>query len=395
MQSQDSQTIDDNIATATQPKRAQLGKKEILLLLGILTIGGGALAGGGYWMYSKKGEDTGVKSETSVSKPIETTVNNDPALQFGTPQQQALPPGMTPPVNVVADTQPVDPALAQQQANDEKLLDQRYKSSLIIQGGGNNSVSVGSEGGDASAQKQIPPELQGIFGAMGMNGANKEAQNPQQNVASQGGRFSAGSNIAPSANASHMDNRQYLIMQGKVIDAILVTAVKSDLPGQIIAQVTEPVYGEQGRYQLLPAGTRIFGEYSSNIRYGQAEIAAVWRRAITPQGVQVMLDSPSANGLGIAGIDGGSVNNHFFQTFGTATLLSIIGAGASNTGVSPNDQNNSMSSYRNAALQGFAQQAQNNLQQRANIPPTITIENGHRIKILVAKDLNFSSLYSD
>ena len=201
--------------------------------------------------------------------------------------------------------------------------------------------------------------------------------------------------MAPSANARYIDNREYKILQGKIIHATMLTAVKSDIPGQIIAQVSEPVYGDQGRYQLLPAGTRLFGEYSSMVRYGQAEIAAVWRRAITPQGVEVMLDSPSANGLGIAGIGGGRVNNHFFQTFGTAALLSLIGVGAEVVGAKTSDENNSIANVRNAVYQSFQETAGNTLKDRTSIPPTITVPHGQNIVVIVAKDLDFSRLFSD
>lgn len=390
---EDVEIHDDLSDTKAAPKRA-IDKKTMTSIIGLLATAIFLIGGLLYYKISQKGDEKDL-DKMSVSKPIESDAT-DPSLNFGQPTNP-MPPGM---VNVV-DQKPTEPIIDQaaldEQARNEALLNARYKSGVMITGGG-NGVSVGAEGGDPSAQKQLPPELQAIFGAMGMPEGTSVASNgstPPQSVASQGGRFESGSNIAPSANASHIDSREYLVMQGKVIDAMLLTGVKSDLPGQIIAQVTEPVYGEQGRYQLLPAGTRVFGEYSSNVRYGQAEIAAVWRRAITPQGVQIMLDSPSTNGLGIAGLGGGRVNNHTFQTFGTAALLSLIGAGTSTFGVNSSDRNNSMSEYRNALQESFAESANKVLEQRANIPPTITVKNGTRIKILVAKDLNFTSLFSE
>lgn len=388
--------VKDELAEVKAKPKKSIDKKTFLSIAGLLTLAF-SMIGGLFYLKFGGNHDANKSAEMSVSKPIESDVN-DPALNFGQ-TSNPMPPGM---VNVVAQkpAEPVvDQAALEAQAKEEALLNARYKSNVMITGGGNGISVNGAETADPSSQKQMPPELQAIFGAMGMptgNGAQGGGGSASdQSVASQGGRFSAGSNIAPSANASHIDYRQYMILQGKIVDAMLLTRVKSDLPGQIIAQVTEPVYGEQGRFQLLPAGTRIFGEYSSNVRYGQAEIAAVWRRAITPQGVQIMLDSPSTNGLGVAGLGGGRVNNHTFQTFGTAALLSLIGAGSSNLGTNSSDRQNSMSEYRNAVQQSFADSAKDVLDQRKNIPPTITVENGTRIKILVAKDLNFTSLFSD
>src|SRR5690606_17905415 len=139
------------------------------------------------------------------------------------------------------------------------------------------------------------------------------------------------------------------------------TAVKSDLPSHIIARITSPVYSEQGRNQLLPKGTRLFGQYSSQVNDGQAEIGAVWNRAITPNGVEIMLDSPSTNGLGMAGL-GGKVNNHYARIFSTATLLSIIGARVSNVGVASSDQNNASQTYRTEVANSFGDQADRILQ---------------------------------
>ena len=384
----------DNLESIGSPDRLTVkekkavNKKTLAAIAGILSVGAIALGGIGYFTYSNLSGSTDKFSSASIAKPIE---NSNPELVFNQPT--GLPPGM-PPVNVVAEPQPPQPIQNNEQPDaEDQLRNNRYKSSLVVQGSGGTSVI--SEGSDPSAIKQVPPELQGIFGAMGMGGGASSGQNQPPSVSSQGGRFGGGSDMAPSANARYIDNREYKILQGKIIHATMLTAVKSDIPGQIIAQVSEPVYGDQGRYQLLPAGTRLFGEYSSMVRYGQAEIAAVWRRAITPQGVEVMLDSPSANGLGIAGIGGGRVNNHFFQTFGTAALLSLIGVGAEVVGAKTSDENNSIANVRNAVYQSFQETAGNTLKDRTSIPPTITVPHGQNIVVIVAKELDFSRLFSD
>lgn len=384
--------------------RTPAEKKKAIIILGVALASLAGLGGLGYSMMGSK-KDIISDAGASVTKPVATDAATDPLDFSGRKAMDAPPP--PPNMALAATVAPaVDQAALDAQAQAEALRQARLKSSVIIQDGGSKVSAGAAAQGDTSGLSQMPPELQAIFGAAAAGGAGNGGMGDGQGgsmgssmgggggsrTASQGGRFDMGSNIAPSARANHIEDRQYKILQGKLIRAVLFTDVKSDIPGAITAVVSEPVYGEQGRYQLLPAGTRLYGEYSSEVKYGQAEVAAVWRRAITPQGVQINLDSPSANALGITGLGGGRVNNHFFQTFGTAALLSLIGAGSSTTGASTSDRQNSISAYRDAARQSFADSANNVLKQRANIPPTITISHGTEVIVLVAKDLDFTDL---
>lgn len=287
----------------------------------------------------------------------------------------------------------------EEQARQQALLNARQKSGILVDSNsGNSSNSPNSN----SSLAGVPPELQPLFAGMQSQGNSNNAgagagagnsRISNTTAGTQGGRFdsSTQNNQAPIANASYKADRRMLIQQGKVIDAVLETSVKSDLPSNIIARITNDIYSEQGRNQLLPKGTRLFGQYSSMINDGQTEIAAVWNRAITPNGVEIMLDSPSTNRLGLAGM-GGSVNNHYGRIFGTATLLSLIGAGVSNVGVNGSDQNNASQTYRTEVANSFGDQANTILQRNLSIPPTITVQHGSRIKVLVAKDLDFSTI---
>lgn len=299
-------------------------------------------------------------------------------------------------------------ALQQQQAEQEALareqalLTARQKSGILVDS--NSSKGGNSPNGNADAMAGIPPELQPLFAGMQVQGgqsnqggtgnnANSRIANTTAN--SMGGRFdsSTTNDIAPIAHANYKADRRLLIQQGKVIDAVLETAIKSDLPSNIIARITNDTYSEQGRNRLLPKGTRLFGQYSSMINDGQTEIGAVWNRAITPNGVEIMLDSPSTNGLGMAGL-GGKVNNHYGRIFGTATMLSIIGAGVSNVGVNGSDQNNASQTYRTEVANSFGEQSNSILQRNLSIPPTITVKHGTRIKVLIAKDLDFATIFN-
>lgn len=377
----------------------------------------------GVYLKLQKNKDSRSESgiETAVAKPVVgmdgSNASGMDRFGFGAPQPIPTP---TDPLPIPTEKSPeqleMERQLAEQQqqlamqqeqvrqealAKEQALLNARYKSGILVSENGGKGGGV-SPNGDASAMAGIPPELAPLF--MGMqqqsntNGNQASASNANPRIAnstagSMGGRFdsSTSNQKAPIAHASYKADRRMLIQQGKIVDAVLETAIKSDLPSNIIARVTNDIFGEQGRNRLLPAGTRLFGQYSSIVNDGQAEIGAVWNRAITPNGVEIMLDSPSTNSLGIAGL-GGKVNNHYGRIFGTATLLSVIGAGVSNAGVNSSDQNNASQAYRTEVANSFGNQADRVLQRNLSIPPTITVAHGTRIKVLVAKDLDFSTI---
>lgn len=199
----------------------------------------------------------------------------------------------------------------------------------------------------------------------------------------------ARSTALPTSRANSLGNLDLKILQGKLIDAVMETAINSDLPGMVRAVVSHDLYGESGRTILLPTGTRLVGQYNSAIRKGQARVFLVWNRAIRPDGIEIVLDSGGTDPLGRAGING-KVNNHFWQIFGTSALLSLIGAGAANAGANVSDEFNSISAYREELANSFQDTSSQVLDRYIDIPPTINVKQGTQIKVLVARDLDFS-----
>jgi type IV secretion system protein VirB10 len=182
-----------------------------------------------------------------------------------------------------------------------------------------------------------------------------------------------------------------LIAEGSLIHATLESATNSDLPGYLRASVSEPVYSEDGTQVLVPVGSRLIGQYKSGMLQGQARIFIVWRRLITPNGLSVNLGSAGVDRLGVAGIGADEIDRHFWQRFGTAALLSILGAATANMGVTGVDQQNSASAYREAVSNSFAQSANQSLQQQSTIAPTLKTYQGKPIMVFVAKDLHFAN----
>ena len=170
------------------------------------------------------------------------------------------------------------------------------------------------------------------------------------------------------------------VMQGTIIPAVLETALNSDLPGYARAMVSREVRGFDGRRIVIPRGSRLIGQYKSGLATGQSRAFIVWTRLIRPDGVSIALGSPVMDERGQVGL-GGKVDRHFFQRFGGAMLLSVVGALP--TALSGG---NSYVVSTSSDAQSAAAQA---LQSDAKIAPTIRVPLGTPIQVFAARDLDF------
>jgi len=185
------------------------------------------------------------------------------------------------------------------------------------------------------------------------------------------------------ATAAHIGDLSSTVIEGTLIAGVLETAINSDLPGFTRAIVSEDVRSFDGTEILIPRGSRIIGQYRSGLAIGESRAFVIWTRLILPNGVAIKLGSPVTDTLGRAGL-GGKVDRHFLERFGSAILLSIIGAGAEILAAESGD--NAVVITSSAQAYGVAQTA---LQSSVNIPPTIRIPQGAPIRIFAARDLIF------
>jgi type IV secretion system protein VirB10 len=191
------------------------------------------------------------------------------------------------------------------------------------------------------------------------------------------------------------------ITEGTVIPCTLQTAINSELPGLVVCVVPIDIRGTTGNVVLLDRGTRIVGQIQSGLLQGQNRVFVDWTRAETPDHVVITLDSPGTDELGRAGLPG-AVNNHFWQRFGGALMLTLV-QGALDAGVveAANQGSGGSSSTSQQAALGFVYSAQSNgqsiantaLQNTINIPPTLTKNQGDTVGLIVAHDLDFSDVY--
>lgn len=192
-----------------------------------------------------------------------------------------------------------------------------------------------------------------------------------------------------AVEAKTLSHPEFTIVSGEFLQAVLETAINSDLPGKVRAIVSKPVYAYIGEHILIPSGSRLIGSYSSAVIQGQNRVMVVWNRAILPDGVIVQFDSPSTDSLGRAGQGDDSINTHFFARFSQSALLSLIGAGTATAGVNNQEQYNSAAQYRMAIAQSFQQSAQQSVQGTLAMKPTLHIYQGTAINVFVAQDLSF------
>jgi type IV secretion system protein VirB10 len=179
---------------------------------------------------------------------------------------------------------------------------------------------------------------------------------------------------------------RYVVQAGAVIPAALITGIRSDLPGQVTAQVTENVYDSPtGSYLLIPQGSKLIGTYDSQVSFGQDRVLLVWTRLIMPNGRSIVLERQSgADTQGFAGLED-QVDYHWLRLFAAAALSTVLGVGAE-LGATNND-NAIVQALREGSSNSLNQTGQQVVRRNLNIQPTITIRPGFPVRVIVNRDL--------
>jgi type IV secretory pathway VirB10-like protein len=247
---------------------------------------------------------------------------------------------------------------------------------------------------DSASHEQPPSLASDVAAVAGVSSPSPTRAPAPANATGQGEKtaFLAGQ---PDRRTTSDDRLQaaaspYVLQAGSVIPAALITGLRSDLPGEITAQVTEDVYDSPtGRYLLIPQGSRLIGEYDSQVSFGQSRVLLAWTRLILPNGRSMVLEKDSgADPAGYAGLED-RVDHHWGQLFQAALLSTILGVGAQ-AGASEGDSQ-VLQALREGAANSLNQVGQQVVGKSLDVQPTLNIRPGYPVRVMVTRDLVLQS----
>ncbi|MFR5428392.1 MAG: type IV secretion system protein VirB10 [Parasutterella excrementihominis] len=223
-----------------------------------------------------------------------------------------------------------------------------------------------------------PPSVKGYDSGSGRNSGGKL-----------GGLLSSVS--TPPTSAAMMPDRNLLLPKGTFIDCVLETKLDTTVPGMTSCVIPRDVYSANGRVLLIERGSKAIGEYKGAVENGLNRIFVLWTQIQTPKGVRVNIDSPATDALGGSGM-AGEIDFHWWARFGNALLFTLIQDGFDFAMTKQTENNGGVNYYQNSE-DGMNQIIQEAMRQSGNIPPTLTKNQGERVGIFVARDVDFSKVY--
>jgi type IV secretion system protein VirB10 len=233
-----------------------------------------------------------------------------------------------------------------------------------------------SEVASLSATPTSPPAGATGAAAPGVSGERSQIENYMQP-----------SSMA-ATRAQVLATQRFIIPKGNFLDCTLETAINSELPGMTTCVTAFDIFGADGKVILLERGSKLVGETRGQATQGMSRLFILWTQVRTPTGVVVQLDSPGTDELGRSGVTG-DVNNHFWARFGAALLVSVIDGVIQ--GIAAHQSSSGSTLIVNP--QGGQQVTDDILRNSINIPPTISVNQGSRVQVIVARDVDFRSVY--
>jgi type IV secretion system protein VirB10 len=256
-----------------------------------------------------------------------------------------------------------------------QLAQQAREAKVMFQVGGAGHAESGMPVSQPASQPNGTPNV---------NSTLADDQNQQQHkldFAKQGddsGIYNAHALRAPAS--------PYELLAGTIIPASLITGLNSDLPGQVIAQVTQDLFDSvSGSVLLVPRGARLIGKYDSVVAFGQSRALVVWQRIVMPNGMSVEIDNmPATDTEGYAGLEDG-VDYHTWRLIKGVALSTVLGVG---TQLSVSNSNDDLLTALRQSTQDSVNQAGQQITQRnLNIQPTTTVRPGWPLRVIVSKDI--------
>jgi len=191
----------------------------------------------------------------------------------------------------------------------------------------------------------------------------------------------------PEVNVNSAHGQPFVVFEGSTIDTVLVNRLDGEFAGPVKVMVTNPVYSQDRQHMLIAEGTFILGDVQKVGGLGQKRLAVTFHRLLMPDGYSVDLDQ--FHGLDQAGATGikDKVNNHYVEIFGASIALGVIAGAAEATNANQGYNESGSEAYKAGISSSLSQSGSNVLDRFINIPPTITIREGHRIKVYITQDM--------
>lgn len=190
----------------------------------------------------------------------------------------------------------------------------------------------------------------------------------------------------------------YEVRTGAVIPATMISGINSEIPGQIVAQVSQDVFDTPtGRHRVIPQGSKLVGRYDHHVLMGQSRLLVAWQRIVLPDGKALDIGAmEGADAAGYAGF-GDKVDRHYVRLFGSAMLMSAITSGLTSSRIDPGNDpfgSSSQAKLSQSLAQQIGEVATKMIEQNMNIAPTLEIRPGYRFNVMVVKDLTFEKPYT-
>lgn len=392
---QASKVAPDAVALRAQPRPVtRLNRRTLAMLVGGLSV---AVLGATIWSLQPQRRSSHEQTElynvdrVSKSEGLDGLPSDYSKLPQKVPELGPPLPGDLGPA-IVKSQQPVTPTYAPPGHDPEdtwrKEADAAAASSVFFRSG-----TPGKTAAPVTAQPADPPSALAGFDPLAAGPASTAAQPADptavQNRQDQKEAFlKGGSTETRNSGNLQMPTSPYQVMAGTVIAGALVTGIKSDLPGDVIATVTEPVYDTAtGRFLLIPQGSRILGKYNSQVSYGQSRVQVVWNRIILPDTSSLKLDNlAGTDPAGYAGLEDG-VDWHWDRVFAGAALTTLLGVGAELAAPENRNGDRVIIAGRQSLQDSVNQAGQEITRRNMNIQPTLTERPGLPVRIIANRDL--------
>jgi type IV secretory pathway VirB10-like protein len=374
---------------AERPRVTRLSRKA---LAGAAAVTSVAIFGATFWALQTN------RSPTTASSELYTTDHHNVADGLtGLPRDYAGIPRQAPPLGPALPGDLGRPILNAQSApsvgvpaidSDQQRLDQEGEAARLSKLFASTSIR--------ELVSSVAQAAAGGASTIAPNQASQSTQPVLNDAFAQNGqdRKLAFVNTPPERSTASPDRvsapvSSYVVQAGNIIPASLITGIRSDIPGQITAQVTENVYDSPtGRFLLIPQGTRLIGIYDSQVAFGQSRVLLVWTRLIMPNGRSIVLErQPGADTSGYSGLQD-EVDNHWGALFKAALLSTLLGVGSELGSTSGTGSNSDViTALRRGSSDSLNQTGQKVVQQNLNIQPTLTIRPGFPVRVIVNRDL--------